>query len=195
MSKRTVARLLLEVVFTIIFAVCLNIFLRSCCATDAQQQQSFDEEQDVQQTEEIQRVAQQDKVKMPEVMILTSCDVNYSPAPVVSEYVERVVAAESRGESLLGQMAVAQCIRATAAATGQTPEQVVKVPNQYAQPVSASEVTESVKLACYRVFYLGENAVEDNIRYFYSTANGFYSSWHENNLEYVCTIGNHKFFK
>ena len=115
--------------------------------------------------------------------------------PVVSEYVERVVAAESRGESLDGQMAVAQCIRTTAEVTGQTPEQVVKVPNQYAQPVSASEVTDSVREACYRVFYIGESVVDEDIRYFYSTNGDFYSRWHEENLEYVTTIGGHKFFK
>lgn len=125
----------------------------------------------------------------------TSCDVNYDPPPVVSEYVERVVAAESRGESIEGQMAVAQCIRTTAEVTGQTPEQVVKVKNQYAQPVSASEVTDSVREACYRVFYIGESVVDDDIRYFYATTGDFYSAWHEENLEYVTSIGNHKFFK
>lgn len=134
------------------------------------------------------------------VQVIEAVQVEYKIAPkevkpVVSEYVERVVAAESRGESLEGQMAVAQCIRTTAEATGQTPEQVVKVPNQYAQPVSASEVTDSVREACYRVFYIGESAVDEDIRYFYSTNGDFYSRWHEENLEYVTTIGGHKFFK
>lgn len=164
--------------------VCMAVLNRNA-KSESQQTLEYESEQQAYET----------KSEGPEVVVLCSTDVNYEPKPVVSEYVERVVAAESRGESLLGQMAVAQCIRETAEATGQTTEQVVKVKNQYAQPVSANEVTDSVREACYRVFYMEENAVDDNIRYFYSTVNDFYSKWHEENLEYVCTIGNHKFFK
>ena len=111
------------------------------------------------------------------------------------EYVLRVVAAESRGESLEGQMAVAQCIRETSNVTGMTPEQVVKAPNQYASPVSLELVTDSVREACERVFINGESVTDEPIRYFYSTNNGFVSKWHENSLTYVMTIGCHKFFK
>lgn len=111
------------------------------------------------------------------------------------EYVLRVVAAESRGEPFEGQMGVAQCIRETAKATGQTPEQVVKVPNQYANPVSIDLVTDSVREACERVFVNGESVTDEPIRYFYSTRDGFVSKWHENSLTYVTTIGCHKFFK
>jgi hypothetical protein len=56
-------------------------------------------------------------------------------------------------------------------------------------------VNDSVREACERVFINGESAVDEPIRYFYSIRNGGYSSWHENKLEYVITIGNHKFFK
>lgn len=116
------------------------------------------------------------------------------------EYVMRVVAAESRGEPYEGQLAVAQCIRTTAERNMITPEEVVKQVNpdgtrQYAQPVDLSVVTDSVRDACCDVFVLGVSATEEPIRYFYSTASGFYSAWHENNLEYVITIGNHRFFK
>lgn len=116
------------------------------------------------------------------------------------EYVLRVVAAESRGEPYEGQLAVAQCIRETSACTMMTPEEVVKQVNpngtrQYAQPVDLSVVTDSVRDACCDVFVLGVSATDEPIRYFYSTASGFYSAWHENNLEYVITIGNHRFFK
>lgn len=115
-------------------------------------------------------------------------------------YVLRVVAAECRGESLEGQMAVAQCIRETSKATGMTPEEVVKQVNtngarQYTTPVSMDLVNDSVREACERVFINGESAVDEPIRYFYSIRNGGYSSWHENSLDYVITIGNHKFFK
>lgn len=116
------------------------------------------------------------------------------------EYVMRVVAAESRGEPYEGQLAVAQCIRETSECTMMTPEEVVKQVNQngtrqYAQPVDISVVTESVRDACCDVFVHGISATDEPIRYFYSTASGFYSAWHENSLEYVTTIGNHRFFK
>lgn len=116
------------------------------------------------------------------------------------EYVMRVVAAESRGEPYEGQLAVAQCIRETSERTMMTPEEVVKQVNkngtrQYAQPVDISVVTESVRDACCDVFVHGVSATDEPIRYFYSTASGFYSAWHENSLEYVMTIGNHRFFK
>ena len=116
------------------------------------------------------------------------------------DYVLRVVAAECRGEPLNGQMAVAQCIRETANATGMTPEEVVKQINpngtrQYTTPVSMDLVNDSVREACERVFINDESAVDEPIRYFYSIRNGGYSAWHENSLEYVITIGNHKFFK
>ena len=115
------------------------------------------------------------------------------------EYVMRVVAAESRGEPYEGQLAVAQCIRETSERTMMTPEEVVKQVNkngtrQYAQPVDISVVTESVRDACCDVFVHGISATDEPIRYFYSTASGFYSAWHENSLEYVTTIGNHRFF-
>lgn len=115
-------------------------------------------------------------------------------------YVLRVVAAECRGEPIEGQMAVAQCIRETANATGMTPEEVVKQVNpngtrQYSVPTSMENVNDNVREACERVFINGESAVDEPIRYFYSIRNGGYSKWHENSLDYVITIGNHKFFK
>lgn len=130
-------------------------------------------------------------------------DIKEEPAPMAtpsvqpSELVQRVVAAESRSESLEGQMAVAQTIYETSCATGQTPDEVVFVPNQYAEPISYDLVTDSVREACYKVFILGEKVTEEPIRWFYSTAGGFYSEWHEtsSNLEYVMSIGVHKFYK
>lgn len=111
------------------------------------------------------------------------------------EYVMRVVAAESRGEPYEGQLAVAQCIYNTAELRDMTPEEVVKEKNQYASPVAIEQVTESVRDACCAVFVMHDGATDVPIRFFYSTRNGFVSKWHENNLEYVMTIGNHKFFK
>ena len=93
------------------------------------------------------------------------------------------------------QMAVAQCIKNTAEATGQTPEQVVKVPGQYAKPYQGNEdEMEMVNESCLRVFACGETITDEPIRYFYSTAGGFYSKWHENCLTFVEKIGPTKFF-
>lgn len=111
------------------------------------------------------------------------------------EYVLRVVAAECRGEPYEGQMAVAQCILNTAWERSMTPEEVVKEKNQYASPVTNLEHIELVRDACDAVFFEGDGATEEPIRFFYSTKGGFVSKWHENNLEFVMQIGNHKFFK
>ena len=111
------------------------------------------------------------------------------------DYIARVVAAESRGEPFEGQVAVARCIWNSAEAKTKTLEEIVDMPNRYAAPVNADLVTESVREACVCAFLGVDLPTEENIEYFYSTTNGFYSKWHEENLEYVMTIGNHKFFK
>lgn len=111
------------------------------------------------------------------------------------DYICRVVAAESRGEPFEGQVAVARCIWNTAVDKCITMEEVVEMPNRYADPVAPELVTESVRDACTYAFCGIELPTEEPIEYFYSTKNGFYSKWHEENLEHVITIGNHKFFK
>lgn len=111
------------------------------------------------------------------------------------EYVMRVVAAESRGEPYEGQLAVAQCIRTTAERRMLTPEEVVKMPNRYADPCNYTPDIELVRDACCDVFVHGISATDEPIEYFYSTVGGFVSEWHENNLEFVMEIGNHRFFK
>lgn len=109
------------------------------------------------------------------------------------DYVLRVVAAECRDQSFKGQMAVAQVIQERAKASGMTPEAVVKEKNQFAAPTSMSNVTDSVREACERVFINGEKVTYKPIKYFYSTRNGFVSKMHESKT-YVMTIDDHKFF-
>ena len=111
------------------------------------------------------------------------------------DYVVGVVAAESRGEPYEGQVAVAQCILETSKKRMMTPEEVVKMKNRYASPCETQEEKDLVMDACIDVFIHGEKAFDEPIEYFYSIRGGFVSDWHENNLEYVATIGNHKFFK
>lgn len=110
-------------------------------------------------------------------------------------YVCAVVAAECRGEPYEGQLAVAQCIRTTAERKWLTPEEVVKLPNRYADPCTYAPDIELVRDACCDVFVHGISATDEPIEYFYSTVGGFVSKWHENNLEFVMEIGNHRFFK
>ena len=111
------------------------------------------------------------------------------------DYVVGVVAAESCGEPYEGQVAVAQCILETSEKRMMTPEEVVKMKNRYASPCETQEGKDLVMDACIDVFIHGEKALDEPIEYFYSTCGGFVSDWHEKNLEYVATIGNHKFFK
>lgn len=110
-------------------------------------------------------------------------------------YVCAVVASECRGEPYEGQLAVAQCIRTTSERKWLTPEEVVKLPNRYADPCIYAPDIELVRDACCDVFVHGISATDEPIEYFYSTVGGFVSEWHENNLEFVMEIGNHRFFK
>lgn len=111
------------------------------------------------------------------------------------EYVVGVVAAECCGEPYEGQLAVVQCIVNTAKSRGLSPEEVVKLPNRYAEPVTDSNKKDLVRDACCDGIVLGYCATDEPIEYFYSTRNGGYSAWHEENLEFVIEIGNHRFFK
>lgn len=108
-------------------------------------------------------------------------------------WVEAVVAAEAANQSREGQMAVAQCILNTAEAKGMRPNAVVQEEGQYASP-RPERVTNSVRAAVAAVFDAGERVTEEPIRWFYAPQ---YSQgrWHESALEYVVTIGGHKFFK
>lgn len=108
------------------------------------------------------------------------------------ELVQRVVMAESGNQSYLGQMAVAQCIRDTCLRDGLSPKEVVTAPGQYTAPYEG-KIPESIKEAVFAVFIRGESAVNGNLYYFYSLATGRASGWHESK-DWVCTIGDHKFF-
>ena len=109
-------------------------------------------------------------------------------------YVMRVVGAEARGESPLGIMAVAQCIKDTAEARGMTPEEVVREPGQYTDPMPSEfyDGGEMVNECCLRVFAENEIAVNDNIRFFCTPS---HNSFHRSHYEYVCSIGGHEFYK
>ena len=109
--------------------------------------------------------------------------------------VEQVVMSECGNEPYEGIVAVAQCVYNTAVYKNMSPAAVVQVPGQYAS-MSSKDANGNVKKAVSQVFDSEEFYVEEPIMFFYAPK---YSAgtWHESspNLEYVCTIGGHKFFK
>lgn len=105
--------------------------------------------------------------------------------------IERVVAAEARGESYEGMAAVAQTIMQRCMDKGLPPEDIM-IPGQYADPYMG-EISEEVREAVAQIFDRGELAIDAPVMAFYSPTGGR-SAWHENSLRYVTTIGAHRFF-
>lgn len=106
------------------------------------------------------------------------------------ELVERVVAAEARGESLEGMMAVAQTIRDRAEYWQMTPKEVVTAPSQYASPYEG-EISESVKTAVSNVFDNGVSIMQEPTTHFHANyVNPYWTS------DKACrgSIGAHKFY-
>ena len=105
------------------------------------------------------------------------------------DVVERVVMAESGGESYEGQMLVAQCILNGAEKQGVQPSEAVEI-YQYAG--ARPEPTQSVKDAVAAVFDRGETVVDEPVLYFYNPAI-VESEWHESQI-FVIEVGGHRFF-
>ena len=82
------------------------------------------------------------------------------------ELVERVVAAEARGEKIEVQMAVAQTIMDRCTSRGQTVTQVCTAPYQFAEPYQG-KVSEKTQDAVFLVFDNGAK-VFDNVTHFYA---------------------------
>ncbi len=105
------------------------------------------------------------------------------------ELIERVVAAEARGEEYIGMVAVAQTIKDRGDLWGMTYTEVVKAPNQYAPPYKGN-VSEEVKQAVSDVFDNGYRAFEEPITHFHSGSEPYWASEKVNRG----TIGRHKFY-
>lgn len=106
------------------------------------------------------------------------------------EMVERVVAAEARGESFEGQAAVAEVIYNRCVNRGQSVEQVIWADKQFAHPYGG-EISQDTKEAVAAVFDY-ELLSLDGAEYFH--ADYVLPSWAED-MEEVCRIGNHIFYK
>lgn len=82
------------------------------------------------------------------------------------DLVERVVAAEARGESLEGMMGVAQTIRDRCITRKQSPKEVCLAPYQYAAPYQG-EISDMIKDAVLFTFDIGDSALEYPTTHFY----------------------------
>lgn len=112
--------------------------------------------------------------------------------------VECVVAGESKGESFKGKKLVAQCIM-NAMIRNNWDAETVRVQYQYAgwEPELENnnpEIWAEVELAVSEVFDKGNLETYEPILYFYNPDKG-YSKFHEEDLTYVLSEGEHKFFK
>ncbi len=143
-------------------------------------------------------------VKIPEVIVSqTEEKVEWNPPFELSEidrkYITLVVLAEARGESVIGQMAIAQCILDGALYYNTDPVSLCKKLG-YAAPWDGSGADEARYASLYsiasdavaRVFDDGARAIYSRVIFFYAPKR-CESKWHETQ-NYVATIGNHKFF-
>lgn len=106
------------------------------------------------------------------------------------EMIERVVAAEARGESFEGQAAVAEVIYNRCVNRGQSVEQVIWADKQFAYPYGG-EISRDTREAVAAVFDY-ELLNLDGAEYFH--ADYVTPSWADD-FEEVCHIGGHIFYK
>lgn len=106
------------------------------------------------------------------------------------EMIERVVAAEARGESFEGQAAVAEVIYNRCINRGQSVEEVIWADKQFAHPYGG-EISQDTKEAVAAVFDY-EQLNLDGAEYFH--ADYVTPSWADD-MQEVCRIGGHIFYK
>lgn len=99
---------------------------------------------------------------------MAACVGKDAPAEEIDlELIARVVAAEARGESLEGQMAVAQVIKDRSDLWGKSPEEIVLAPAQFADPYGG-EIPETTWDAVESVFLDGERVFSEPVTHFYA---------------------------
>ncbi|NMB98139.1 MAG: hypothetical protein GYA02_16300 [Clostridiaceae bacterium] len=104
------------------------------------------------------------------------------------DLIERVVAAEARGESLKGQMAVANVIKDRAELWNMTPKEVVTAKGQFAEPFQG-EISEDTKLAVVIVFDKGIRVFAEPVTHFASN-----NPWWAESKTVRGSIGVHTFY-
>lgn len=108
------------------------------------------------------------------------------------ELVQRVVAAEARGESFKGQMAVAQVIRDRCLLNSLSVEEVVYAKDQFAAPYDG-EISSTTEAAVGFVFEGGHNIFDVPVTHFYAHDLIDAPDWTKE-LVFVEEIGGHSFY-
>lgn len=120
--------------------------------------------------------------------------IEYEPAfPLTAQerdLVERIVAAESRGESLEGQMAVAQVISCRAELWGKSITDVCTASGQFARPYTGT-VSDTTKKAVRLVFDEGQYIIDGPVTHFY--AHKICSPGWAKSKTVMAVIGSHTF--
>lgn len=106
------------------------------------------------------------------------------------EMIERVVAAEARGESFEGQAAVAEVIYNRCINRCQSVEEVIWADKQFAHPYGG-EISQDTKEAVAAVFDY-ELLNLDGAEYFHAD---YVTPYWAEDMEEVCRIGGHIFYK
>lgn len=105
-----------------------------------------------------------------------------------------VLTGECRGESFIGQMAIAQCIRDASEYYDIRPKEVIQRFKYHKENPEVAEplIRDNMKLAIQNVFDEGARITPSRIMFFYNPSM-VESNWHESQ-KYVITIDHHRFF-
>lgn len=109
------------------------------------------------------------------------------------ELIERVVAAEARGESIECMMAVAQVIRDRCITREQSVTEVLTAPNQFAKPYE-DKITDRIKDAVSFTFDEGHSTFEYPATHFYASHLIDPPDWTEN-MQYLGEIDGVSFYR
>lgn len=109
------------------------------------------------------------------------------------ELIEKVVAAEARGESIECMMAVAQVIRDRCITREQSVTEVLTAPNQFAKPYDG-KITNRIKDAVSFTFDEGHSTFEYPATHFYASHLIEAPNWTEG-MEYLGEIDGVSFFR
>lgn len=108
------------------------------------------------------------------------------------DLVERVVAAEARGENFQGQMAVAQVIRDRCRLWDKSVEEVLSEPNQFAAPYKG-EISGTTEAAVGLVFEGGHDIFDVPVTHFYAHDLIEEPEWAKE-MFFIESIGGHSFY-
>lgn len=135
---------------------------------------------------ELQQVAYAEETKVDEMSHIHELTVTER------DLVERVVAAEARGENFQGQMAVAQVIRDRCRLWGKSVEEVIFAPNQFAAPYEG-EISGTTEASVGLVFEGGHDIFDVPVTHFYAHDLIEEPEWAKE-MFFIESIGGHSFY-